>query len=320
MRYDTLGPTEIKVSRLGFGCARLGGFFGDTDRRQPIDLLRAALESGITFYDTSDMYTQGESERIIGQAFRQDRSRVVIATKTGFLLPARRRLAAGLKPVLRPVARRLGIGRSQVPQALRGSLSQDFTASRIRAAVEGSLRRLQTDYIDLYQLHSPTLDVISSGLFVRTLDALVVEGKIRCYGISCEEPAHVPAALKHPIAAVQVRVNLVAAGISEQATRLAAAAGVGVIARECFGGGALTKPESWVAGAVASRAVAPADAIIINRLRADAEREGVTLREQALRWVFGLPSVSVILLGMRDRSQLSGNLAAVDTLELAGRQ
>jgi aryl-alcohol dehydrogenase-like predicted oxidoreductase len=320
VRYCRLGASGLDVSHLGFGCARLGGVFGGSDERQLIVLLRAAQDAGINFFDTSDMYAQGESERILGHAFRRDRHRVVIATKTGYVLPPQGRLASLLKPALRPVVQRLGLKRSHVPHAIRGSLSQNFKSGHIRAAVERSLKRLQTDYIDLLQLHSPPLDVIRAGEFISTLEALVKEGKIRYHGISCEEADHVGSALEHPVSALQLRINLLNATAAERALRLAAAAGVGVIARECLGGGAFSKPASWLPGAVQSGAVAAADAVRIEQARADARQQGLTLGEAALRWVIRQPSISVVLLGMRDRAQLAENVSAAERFSEPRRQ
>jgi aryl-alcohol dehydrogenase-like predicted oxidoreductase len=102
------------------------------------------------------MYSQGESEALIGRAFRRRRHReIVIASKAGYCLPARRMLAARLKPFLRPLIQLLKIRRDRLPAGARGALAQDFSPGYLRKAVEGSLRRLRTDYLDLFQLHSP---------------------------------------------------------------------------------------------------------------------------------------------------------------------
>src|SRR4029077_5668762 len=127
---------------------------------------------GINFYDTADMYSQGECEALLGQAFRSQRDKVIIATKGGYCLPAQRKLIARVKPLVRPVARMLGIKRENLPSSVTGTLSQDFTPQYLVQALEGSLRRLQTDYLDIYQLHSPPAPVIQSGEFIETLETL----------------------------------------------------------------------------------------------------------------------------------------------------
>jgi aryl-alcohol dehydrogenase-like predicted oxidoreductase len=106
MQERQFGATNLRVSAIGLGCARIGGIF-QGDAGGFIDLLHAARDAGITFFDTADMYSQGESESLLGRAFRAERDRVVIASKAGYRLPGRRRLAARLKPVLRPLIQRL---------------------------------------------------------------------------------------------------------------------------------------------------------------------------------------------------------------------
>src|SRR5260221_14628991 len=117
----------------------------------------------MNFFDTADMYSQGESEMLLGRAFRRQRPQVIIASKAGYCLPAQRRVIARLKPFVRPLIKLLGIKRHRLPVAVRGSLAQDFSPTYLRRAVEGSLRRLRTDYLDLLQLHSPPADVVARG-------------------------------------------------------------------------------------------------------------------------------------------------------------
>src|SRR5215208_6572419 len=117
MRYRPFGSTDLTTSEIGFGCARIGGMFSPGSRTDVMALLRRAFDSGVTFFDTADMYTQGESERIVGEAFRRDRSRVVIATKFGYRVPAGKRLISRVKPMVRPFVRRLGLKTSPVRAA-----------------------------------------------------------------------------------------------------------------------------------------------------------------------------------------------------------
>ena len=132
------------------------------------------------------MYSQGESEVLLGKAFRKQRSRVIIASKAGYCLPTRRRFAARVKPLLRPLIKLLKIRRDRLPSGTRGALTQDFSPAYLRQAVEGSLRRLRTDYLDLFQLHSVPLDVVERGEWEPVLDDLKRAGKIRYYGLSCD--------------------------------------------------------------------------------------------------------------------------------------
>src|SRR5579871_6674816 len=166
MRYNSFGKTGLQVSEIGFGCARLGGIIAQSaSKREPVDALQRAYEQGITFFDTADMYTQGESETLLGRAFAGKRDKVIIASKAGYCLPSQRKLVARIKPLVKPVVRMLGIKRQSLPTGVSGKLSQDFSADYLTGAIEASLRRLNTDHLDLFQVHSPSTEVIASGEF-----------------------------------------------------------------------------------------------------------------------------------------------------------
>src|SRR5438270_8455988 len=100
MRFRQLGNTHLSVSELGFGCARIGGVFQGASRAETIHLLRTALDAGITFFDTADMYSHGESERLVGESLRGRRQQVIIASKFGYMLPAQKHLVQRIKPLL----------------------------------------------------------------------------------------------------------------------------------------------------------------------------------------------------------------------------
>src|ERR1044071_1609068 len=151
------GNTDLLVSAIGLGCARIGGIF-QGEQAGYMNLLSAALDAGINFFDTADMYSQGESEILLGKAFRARRDDVIIATKAGYALPAQRKVIARIKPIVRPIIRMLGIKREKMPARVMGAPTQDFSAPYLRRALEGSLRRLGTDHVDLFQLHSPPAD------------------------------------------------------------------------------------------------------------------------------------------------------------------
>src|SRR5581483_11951507 len=171
------GSTDLTVSQYGLGCARIGGIF-QSDPSAFVKLLCAANDAGINFFDTADIYSQGESERLLGRALGRRRNDIVIATKAGYLLPAQRRLVARIKPFVRPLIRLTGFRRQHVPGSVRGSLAQDFSGRHLRKAVEDSLRRLRTDRIDLFQLHSPPAAQINQGDWLDLLSRLKWEGKL----------------------------------------------------------------------------------------------------------------------------------------------
>jgi aryl-alcohol dehydrogenase-like predicted oxidoreductase len=310
--HRRFGRTELNVSEFGLGCARIGGIF----KREPADflnILSGALDAGINFFDTADMYSQGESERLVGRAFRHRRDQVVIASKAGYVLPAQRRIAARFKPLVRPVIGILGIGRHHLPGAVRGSPAQNFSPVHLARAVEGSLRRLGTDRLDLFQLHSPPAAVVELGEWVETLDRLMQEGKIRYYGISCDSVEAALAALDHPgVSSIQVVINLLERGAVDAVLPRARKQGVAVIARECLANGLLAKDASQIdlGSYCQSPEEAERKAAQLMSYRQVAVESGRTLTEIALEFVSHLDGVSVSLVGVSRRQQLDALLLA----------
>ena len=166
----TLGRSNIEVSALGMGCWAIGGSFwagdlplsyGEVDDAESMRAIQRALDLGVTLFDTAGVYGCGHSERILGQALGKQRANVLIATKVGDQFDEEtRRITGGLDDP------RLGV----------------------RQACEGSLRRLQTDYIDLYQLHFNDYDLERAVEVREEMEQLVAEGKIRFYGWSTDDP------------------------------------------------------------------------------------------------------------------------------------
>jgi aryl-alcohol dehydrogenase-like predicted oxidoreductase len=304
IRQRSFGNTDLFVSELGLGCARIGGVF-KSNSGDFVNLLTAALDGGINFFDTADMYSQGESEQLIGRAFRGRRSQVVIASKVGYVLPSQRKLVARIKPLVRPAVRLLGLSRHHLPTAVRGELVQDFSPAYLKSAVDGSLRRLRTDYMDLLQLHSPPAEIVAAGEWVGALDALKQQGKIRYYGISCDTVEAAYAALTHPgVSSLQVPVNLLSREFLPVLDK-AHGAGVGVIARECLANGLLVKElsQEQIRTYCQTDAEAAEKAQQIDTYRKEAA-EGGALAQFALRWVAGLDGVSVSLIGVSSLEQL----------------
>jgi aryl-alcohol dehydrogenase-like predicted oxidoreductase len=306
------GRTDLSVSVFGIGCARIGGIF-QRDTAGFLNVLTAARDAGINFFDTADMYSQGESEALVGRAFRNSRSRVIIASKAGYCLPARRRLAARLKPVLRPIIQRLGIRRDKLPAAARGSLAQNFSPAYLRKAVEGSLRRLRTDYLDLFQLHSPPAAVVQRGEWEPALDALQRAGKIRYYGVSCDTVEAGLAALRFPgVSSLQFALSLLEPRGAEALAPQLREKGIAGIARECLANGLLAKTADQIDLATYCRSAEE------RRLREEqlakyrqlAAEKGSSLARVAMEFVAGVDGVSVALLGVRSVNQLHGLLGA----------
>ena len=313
VKLRAFGNTSLRVSEFGVGCARIGGIF-QRDTAGFLSLLSEAFDSGINFFDTADMYSQGESEVLVGQALRRVRSGVVIASKVGYCLPARRRFAARLKPLLRPVIRLLKLRRDLFPAAARGALAQDFSPAYLRQAVEGSLRRLRTDYIDVLQLHSPPAEVVARGDWLHALESLKQAGKIRYYGVACDTVDAASAALRYPgVSSLQVTVNLLERRALDAIVPEARAKSVAVIARECLANGLLAKRAEDIdlAAYVSSPEERVSREAQLAELRARATATGRPLVRMALDYVTATEGVSVTLLGVRNVAQLRGLLGHV---------
>ena len=161
MKYRTMGSTGLEVSEVGFGVWTVStNWWGKIDQDQALGLLTRAFDLGINFFDTADTYGTGYGEEVLAKALKKQRHEIIIGTKFGY-------------DFYNNVTRE---GHQERPQ--------DFSPEFIRFACEQSLRRLETDYIDLYQLHNPRIGTLEQDEVFETLDELVKEGKIRNYGVA----------------------------------------------------------------------------------------------------------------------------------------
>ncbi|UPJ51701.1 aldo/keto reductase [Bradyrhizobium sp. 200] len=308
MRYRQFGKTGWRVSEIGFGGARIGGLLAqDGGRATSLRTLKAACDAGINFFDTADMYSQGESEILVGKAFRDKRDKVFIATKGGYYLPRQRRLIQLIKPFAKPIVRALGLRRSVVPASLSGTVSQDFSPGYLREAVEASLRRLQSDHIDLYQLHSPAREELSGNRLQDALGLLArlkTEGKIREYGIALDSVYDAVHCLDmEGIASLQMPFGLMDLqaldGVFDQVSERQ----FGIIARGCFGGGALK--QSLTEAELRASEPQWERALQIKRLAEQMQRSAL---EAALQFALSVERISVTILGMRTPEHVATNL------------
>ncbi len=162
MRQRILGGTGLAVSEIGFGVWSVATtWWGVRDPAMARDLLAEAYDLGVTFYDTADIYGDGQGETLLAEVFRGRRDRVVIASKFGY-----------------DASRQIG------PRTGHRELPQDWSPAFLRKAVEGSLRRLRTDWLDVYQLHNPRMEAIESAAIWEELEHLRQEGKIRATGVA----------------------------------------------------------------------------------------------------------------------------------------
>ena len=294
MKYRKLGKTGIDVSEIGFGAWGIGGVengapaYGPADDGQSIAALNRALDLGVNFFDTSDLYGDGHSECLIGETFRSRRDQVVIATKVGFV-------ASGE--------------------------AQDFSPKHIKESLEASLKRLKTDYVDLYQLHSPPIDLLTGDDSIfSALTALEKQGKVRACGVSAISPQDGISAIKgFGFKTVQVNFNLldqraVASGLFD----LSAERDVAIIARTPFSFGFLT-------GAYASDATFPSSDHRSSWSPEQIERwvtgsqqfasalssyKGQTKAQLALRYCLSYPSVTTVIPGMMTKREVEENVPA----------
>jgi len=205
MEYRDLGSSGLRVSVIGMGTWAIGGrtpgntSYGHMDDRASRDAVRAAVEAGITFFDTANIYGQGHAEEILGEALGSDRKRVVVASKCGM-----------------------------------GSIAgdKDFSAAALRRSVEGSLRRLGTDHLDLLQLHDPSPDLADDPELLATMSELMASGKVVAVGVSVKSPVEGLSFLNGRWHSVQCNFNMIDLRAADCGLiDAAAAAGVGIIAR-----------------------------------------------------------------------------------------
>lgn len=231
MRRIALGRTGIETSRLGFGCASLGSRVGAAEGLRAIE---AAFEKGVTWLDLAPAYGRGEAEPIAAQFLKGRRDRVQVATKVGLappraggrlaslVMPVARR-AVGALPSLRAALRRTGI---QSNQAL------SLTPALLQTSLESSLRRLETDYLDIYALHNATAADLARDDLLRALEDIVSSGKARAIAVASDEKAAQATLAGGPVSVVQIPLPPPGAFSVLPEIR---AAGLGIIVHSVFG-------------------------------------------------------------------------------------
>ncbi|HWI53542.1 MAG TPA: aldo/keto reductase [Symbiobacteriaceae bacterium] len=290
MQYRRLGRSGLKVSEIGLGTMMFGE---KTDQAEATHIIAQALDAGVNLIDVADVYADGESERIVGGALQGRRAQAVLATKVGR------------------------------PTPLGGGLSRRY----IFQALEASLRRLGTEYIDLYQVHrfdpeTPLDETLSA------LDDLVRQGKVRYIGCSNFAAWQLCKALwvsdiRHlsRFDSVQPRYNLVYREPEAELFPLCLSEGVGVLAYSPLAGGVLTGKylgeipagsRAWQNPGWQEARLTPGALAAAERIRAAAARAGKPAGQVAIRWCLAHPAVSSALVGPRTREQWAEALAAAD--------
>ncbi len=294
MEYRRLGSSGLKVSEVGLGGNNFGWW---ADEQTSNTVVNHAIDMGINLIDTADVYDRGHSEEFVGKAIKSKRSQVIIATKFG---------------------------------APMGDGSNERGGSRyyIMKAVDASLKRLQTDYIDLYQIHfpDPTTPIEET---LRALEDLVRAGKVRYIGCSnfaawqlCEALWTSRANNLQSFVTVQPRYNLFDRRIETELVPCCQAYGIGVIPYSPLAGGLLTgkyrqgeePPEGRLSGQMPQSAglFSEANWNKLAKWEAFATEHGHTMGELAIAWLLAKPWLSTVIAGARKIEQVSANVAAAE--------
>jgi aryl-alcohol dehydrogenase-like predicted oxidoreductase len=299
MQYRELGRTGWKVSTISFGAWAVGGAWGTVDDKESLAALHTALDRGVNFFDTADVYGDGRSERLLAQLRKERRENFFIATKAG---------------------RRLD------PHTMEG-----YNRANITAFVDRSLKNLHTDAIDLLQLHCPPTPVFYSPEVFVVLDDLVKSGKLRHYGVSVEKVEEALKAIEYPgVKTVQIIFNIFRQRPADLFFGEAQKKKIGILARVPLSSGMLT-------GKITHKSkFAPDDHRAFNRhgeafdrgetfsgvdydtgLKAVEELRalvppGATMAQLALRWILMHPAVTCAIPGAKRPAQVEENVAATD--------
>ena len=305
MQYRALGRTGWNVSSVGFGAWAIGGAWGTVDDKQSMAALHKAIDCGVNFIDTADVYGMGRSERLIAQLKRERSEKIVVATKAG------RRLS---------------------PHTAEG-----YTAENLAGFIEDSLKNLATDCLDLVQLHCPPTEIYYRPELFNVMDGFVKAGKIRYYGVSVERVEEALKAIEFPnVQTVQIIFNAFRHRPSRLFFEEAKKRQVGILARVPLASGMLTgkithdshfeaddhrnfnrhgerfdqgETFSGVDFEVALKAVEEIRTLV---------PAGVSMAQFALRWILMFDAISCVIPGGKRPEQVADNCAAADLPPLSG--
>jgi len=305
MQYRELGRTGWKVSTISFGAWAIGGAWGTVEDEESLAALRTALEKGVNFFDTADVYGDGRSERLLAQLRKDTKQQFYVATKAG--------------------------------RRLNPHVSAGYNRENLTAFVERSLKNLETEALDLLQLHCPPTEVYYRPEVFQVLDDLVKAGKLKYYGVSVEKVEEALKAIEYPgVQSVQIIFNMFRQRPSEIFFAEAQKRRVGILARVPLASGLLSGKMS------SSSRFAADDHRAFNRhgeafdrgetfsgvdyetgLKAVEELRpfipnGATMSQLALRWILMFPAVTCAIPGAKRPAQVEENMAAADLPTLSG--
>ena len=298
MQSRRLGKTGWDVSEIGFGAWAIGGEWGETDEEDSLAALHAAVDAGVTFFDTADVYGDGRSERLLGRLLRERDERLVVATKFG--------------------------RRVEQDPAL-------FTYENLRGWLERSRENLGVEAVDLVQLHSPPWETYYLPEVHEACSRLVQEGLVRAYGVSVEKVEEGLKAIEYDgVATIQLIFNLLRQRPAELFFEQARRRDVGVIVRVPLASGLLTgkfdrnstfaaedhraynrQGEQFDRGETFSGVDYEVGLEVVEELR-PLVPPGATLAQLALRWILTFDAVSTVIPGAKTPEQARANAAAAD--------
>ncbi|AZK45290.1 aldo/keto reductase [Paenibacillus lentus] len=298
MNYRQLGDTELRVSELSFGTWAIGGSWGHSDDQEALRGLATAMEHGVNFFDTADVYGSGHAEELLAKATKGKEDEIHIATKF----------------------------------CRAGDIHDlnTYSEASVRAYCEASLKHLQRERIDLYQIHCPPLAVLKDGKVFEVLDKLKAEGKIRHYGVSVETVEEGLFCLSVPgVKALQVIFNIFRQKPAEKLFVEARAAGVGILARLPLASGLLTgkftketkfseddhrnfnaNGEQFNVGETFAGLPFVKGVELVSQLSWIAEGRGDMARA-SMRWILDHPEVTCVIPGFKNVRQVEDNLGTL---------
>ena len=307
MNYRELGRTGWKVSEVSFGSWAIGSAWGQVDDQESIAALHTAIDHGVNFIDTADVYGDGHSERLIAQVLKERGETIYVATKAG--------------------------------RRLDPHVADGYNAENLTRFVERSLRNLDTDCLDLVQLHCPPTEVYYRPEVFGALDDLAAAGKIRYYGVSVEKVEEALKAIEYPnVQTVQIIFNMFRHRPADLFFREAQRRKVGILARVPLASGLLTgkmtrqttfaaddhrnfnrQGESFDRGETFSGVDYEAGLDAVEEIR-PLVPSGATMAQFALRWILMFEAVSCVIPGAKRPSQAEDNVKAAELPPLSPEQ
>jgi aryl-alcohol dehydrogenase-like predicted oxidoreductase len=299
MQYRTLGRTGWQISDIGFGAWAIGGSWGTVDDHESMATLHRALDLGVNFFDTADVYGDGRSERLLARLKKERRDPFFVVTKAG--------------------------------RRLNPHVADGYNKANLTAFIERSLQNLETETIDLVQLHCPPTDVYYRPEVFAALDDMVKAGKLRHYGVSVERVEEALKAIEYPgVQSVQIIFNIVRQRPADLFFARAQERGVGILARLPLSSGLLTGKITRASTFATddhrnfNRAGAAFDkGETFSGLDFDVQLalveqitplvpQGMTLAQMALRWILDHPAVTTAIPGGRRPTQIEENARTSD--------